>query len=56
LRRNAMGLWPCVAIVIGSALAIGWLRWPLAWVVLGLGSAGYAWAWYRLSNNKDSTR
>ena len=49
LRRNAMGLWPCVAIALGSALAIGWLRWPLVWVVLGLGSVGYAWAWYRLS-------
>ncbi|HEX6720060.1 MAG TPA: chromate transporter [Burkholderiaceae bacterium] len=49
LRRNAMGIWPCVAIALGSALAIGWLRWPLAWVVLGLGLAGYAWAWFRLS-------
>jgi chromate transporter len=49
LRRNAMGLWPCAAIALGSALAIGWLRWPLAWVVLGLGIVGYAWAWVRLS-------
>jgi chromate transporter len=49
LRRNAMGLWPSIAIALASALAIGWLRWPLAWVVLGLGVAGFAWAWYRLS-------
>lgn len=49
LRRNAMGLWPCAAIALGSALAIGWLRWPLAWVVLGLGLVGYGWAWFRLS-------
>jgi chromate transporter len=44
-----MGLWPCVAISAVSALALGWLRWPLVWVVLGLGAAGYAWAWRQLS-------
>jgi chromate transporter len=55
LRRSAMGLWPCAAIALGSALAIGWLRWPLAWVVLGLGIVGYGWAWVRLSS-ADATR
>jgi chromate transporter len=55
LRHSAMGLWPCVAIALGSALAIGWLRWPLVWVVLGLGLAGYAWAWIRLSA-RDAVR
>jgi len=55
LRRNAMGLWPSVAMMVASAAAIGWLRWPLAWVVLGLGAAGYAWAWYRLSTTDSST-
>jgi chromate transporter len=49
LKRNAMGVWPCAAISAVSALAIGWLRWPLVWVVLGLGAAGFAWAWRRLS-------
>ena len=54
LRRSPMGLWPCVGMTLVSAAAIGWLRWPLAWVVLGLGGVGYAWAWYRLSPAKDS--
>ena len=49
LKRNAMGLWPCVLIALASALAIGWLRWPLVWVVLVLGLGGFAWAWHRLS-------
>jgi len=49
LRRNAMGLWPCALIVAASALAIGWLRWPLVWVVLVLGLSGFALAWRRLS-------
>jgi chromate transporter len=49
LKRNPMGLWPCVAIVAVSTFALGWLRWPLVWVVLVLGAAGYGWAWHRLS-------
>ena len=49
LKRNPMGLWPCALIVLCSALAIGWLRWPLVWVVLVLGGVGFAWAWHRLS-------
>jgi chromate transporter len=48
LRHNPMGVWPCAAITLASAAAIGWLRWPLAWVVLGLGVIGYGWAWHRL--------
>jgi chromate transporter len=48
LRCNPMGVWPCAAIALSSAAAIGWLRWPLPWVVLGLGAIGYAWAWHRL--------
>src|SRR5262245_35640710 len=53
LRRSPMGLWPCVAIVAASALALGWLRWPLVWVVLVLGVLGYAWAWVRLSRSGE---
>jgi chromate transporter len=56
LERSPMGLWPCVAIVVTSTLALGWLRWPLVWVVLGLGAAGYAWAWHRLSRAAGSAR
>jgi chromate transporter len=49
LKHSPMGLWPGALIVMSSALAIGWLRWPLVWVVLGLGVAGFGWAWHRLS-------
>lgn len=49
LRRNPMGLWPCALMMLASALAIGWLRWPLVWVVLVLGLGGFAWAWRQLS-------
>jgi chromate transporter len=49
LMRNPMGPWPCALMVASSALAIGWLRWPLVWVVLALGISGFIWAWHRLS-------
>ncbi|HEX6017264.1 MAG TPA: chromate transporter [Burkholderiaceae bacterium] len=52
LKRNAMGLWPCLLIVLASALAIGWLRWPLVWMVLTLGVAGFAWAWRQLARQR----
>jgi len=52
LKRNAMGLWPCALIVLASALAIGWLRWPLVWMVLTLGVAGFAWAWRQLARQR----
>lgn len=51
LKRNPMGLAPCGAIAGVSALALGWLRWPLVWVVLGLGLLGYGWAWLRLARD-----
>ena len=49
LKRNPMGLWPCALMMLASALAIGWLRWPLVWVVLVLGLGGFTWAWRQLS-------
>jgi len=55
LKRNPMGPWPSSAIVAAGALAIGWLRWPLVWVVLALGLSGFAWAWHRLSALRRST-
>ncbi|MCG3188249.1 MAG: hypothetical protein LKCHEGNO_00176 [Burkholderiaceae bacterium] len=52
LKRNVMGLWPCLLIVLASALAIGWLRWPLVWMVLTLGVAGFFWAWRQLARQR----
>lgn len=48
LRRNALGL-PLAAVLVAiTALAIGWLRWPLVGVVLGLGGLGMAVAWWKV--------
>jgi chromate transporter len=48
LRRNALGL-PLAALFAAlTLLAVGVLRWPLVWVVLGLGLVSCAAAWFRL--------
>ncbi len=47
LRGNALGPARIALLVAAAALAVGWLRWPLVGVVLGLGALGIAWAWRR---------
>ena len=48
LKHNALGLPTAAAMVLLSALAIGWWRVPLVWVVLGLGAVSMALAAWRL--------
>ena len=48
LRASALGLPTCVVLVLATAAAVGWWRWPLAIVVLGLGAAATAMAWRRV--------
>jgi chromate transporter len=53
LRSNVMGWRICALLAAATFVAIAWLRWPLAWVLLGLGGAGFAWA-YRCMANTSS--
>jgi chromate transporter len=48
LKKNPLGLPLCTLIGALTWLAVGWLRWPLAWVVLGLGGLSGTVAWWRL--------
>lgn len=52
LKHNP--LHPAQRLLLGSAcfVAIAWLRWPLLWVLLGLGSLGWALAWSRLARRE----
>ncbi|HRK38559.1 MAG TPA: chromate transporter [Burkholderiaceae bacterium] len=52
LGKNAMGLRACICLAALTFVAIAWLRWPLAWVLLGLGGASFAWA-YRCLGRED---
>jgi chromate transporter len=48
MKKNALGLAACAVFVVLTAVAIGLLRWPLVSVLLGLGAAAVAAAWWRL--------
>jgi chromate transporter len=48
LKRNPLGRPLSLALVALTWIAIGWLRWPLVWVVLGLGGVAMALAWRSL--------
>ena len=45
LRGNPMGMAACTALAVLTFIAIALLRWPLAWVLLGLGGAACLWAY-----------
>lgn len=49
LRKNALGLPLCLLLGALTLLMVAVLKWPLAWVVLGLGPLAVALAWWRLS-------
>ena len=48
LRRNALGGRLAALFAALTLLAVGAMRWPLVGVVLGLGGAAVAIAWWRL--------
>ncbi|MDP2021459.1 MAG: chromate transporter, partial [Hydrogenophaga sp.] len=45
LGKNAMGIGVCIGLAVLTFVAIALLRWPLAWVLLGLGGAACLWAY-----------
>jgi chromate transporter len=48
LRRNVMGFATCLGFGVVTLVAIGVLRLPLLWVLLGLGSLAIGVAWAKL--------
>lgn len=49
LKTNVLGLPVCLTLAALTFVAVAVLRWPLVWVLLGLGSAAVVGAWWRLS-------
>ena len=45
LDKNAMGLAVCIGLAVLTSVAIALLRWPLAWVLLGVGGGACLWAY-----------
>lgn len=48
LKLNVLGTTLCLGLAVLTFAAIALLRWPLIWVILGLGSGAMFAAWLRL--------
>ena len=48
LRVNAMGPAICVGLVVLAFVGVALLRWPLVWILLGLGAVSCVYAWKRV--------
>lgn len=48
LDKNAMGRAACLLLAALTFVAIGLLRWPLLWVLLGIGGGACLWAYRAL--------
>jgi chromate transporter len=48
LRKSALGVPTAVLFALLAALAIGVMRWPMVYIVLGLGLLAWVVAWLRL--------
>jgi chromate transporter len=48
IRKHPLGVPACIAFGIASFIGIALLRWPLAWVLLGLGGLACVMTWRAL--------
>jgi chromate transporter len=48
LRKNPLGIPTCVVVAIAAFVGVALLRWPLVWILLGLGAITCCTAWRRL--------
>ncbi len=55
LKQNEMGAGVCIALVAMTFIAVGLLRWPLVYVVMGLGVPAYAYAMWIIRKNDPHT-
>ena len=49
LKTNPMGMPVCIGLATMSFVGVGWMRWPLVWVLLGTGMLGCGWAYVQLA-------
>ncbi len=53
LDKNALGMPVCIGLAVLTFIAIGLLRWPLLWVLLGIGGVACLWAYRVLKRNEE---
>ncbi len=56
LKLNPMGVPVCAAVMLGTFIGVSLLRWPLIWVLLGIGSLACGWAYVQLSRQASASR
>ena len=56
LKLNPMSLTVCTAVMLTTFAAVSLFRWPLLWVLLGIGSLACAWAYIQLSRQEALKR
>lgn len=49
LRQNPMGQGVCMALAVASFVGVGLWRWPLIYVLLGIGLVACSWAYVQLA-------
>ena len=49
LKANPMRMPACITLASLSFVGVALLRWPLAWVLFGVGLLGIGWAWLQLA-------
>lgn len=50
LKNNPMRMPACIALAALSFVGVALMRWPLAWVLFGVGLLGIGWAWLQLAS------
>ncbi len=53
LRANPMGVPVCIGLGTLMFAAVALLRWPLAWMLLGIGAVACLYAWRRLAPDRE---
>jgi chromate transporter len=56
LKKNEMGMGICYALMALTFIAVGLLRWPLVYVVLGLGVPALAYASWKIGRGRKGMR
>jgi chromate transporter len=56
IRKNPLGVPTCIVFGAASFIGIALLRWPLAWVLLGLGGVSCALTYRKIGNNQGTER
>jgi len=49
LQHNPMGMAMCVVVMLSTFVGVGLMRWPLIWVLLGIGTMACLWAYVQLT-------